>query len=57
MLEALTRVSAETGATTLVITHNAAIADIADRVVHFANGAIVSEIRNATRKQASEVSW
>ncbi len=57
VLEALTRVSAETGATTLVITHNAAIADIADRVVHFANGAIVSEIRNATRKQASEVSW
>jgi putative ABC transport system ATP-binding protein len=57
VLEALTRVSAETGATTLVITHNAAIAAIADRVVNFANGAIASEQRNAARKQPSEVSW
>jgi putative ABC transport system ATP-binding protein len=57
VLEALTRVSAETGATTLVITHNAAIAAIADRVVNFANGAIVSEQVNPARKQPSEVSW
>ena len=57
VLEALTRVAAETGATTLVITHNAAIAAIADRVVNFANGAIASEQRNAARKQPSEVSW
>ena len=57
VLEALTRVAAETGATTLVITHNAAIAAIADRVVNFANGTIVSEQRNASRKQPSEVSW
>jgi putative ABC transport system ATP-binding protein len=57
VLEALTRVSAETGATTLVITHNAAIAAIADRVVNFANGAIVSEQLNAARRQPSEVSW
>jgi putative ABC transport system ATP-binding protein len=57
VLEALTRVNAETGATTLVITHNAAIREIADRVVNFANGMIVSEQRNATRKLASEVTW
>ena len=57
VLEALTRVSAETGATTLVITHNAAIAAIADRVVNFANGTIASEQRNAARKQPAEVSW
>ena len=57
VLEALTRVSAETGATTLVITHNAAIAAIADRVVNFANGTIASEQRNATRRQPAEVSW
>ena len=57
VLEALTRVSAETGATTLVITHNAAIAAIADRVVHFANGTIVSEQKNDIRKRPSEVSW
>ncbi len=57
VLEALAKVSAETGATTLVITHNAAIAAIADRVVRFANGTIASEQRNAVRKQPSEVSW
>ena len=57
VLEALTTVSAETGATTLVITHNAAIAAIADRVVNFANGTIASEQRNAVRKSPSEVSW
>ena len=57
VLEALTRVSDETGATTLVITHNAAIAGLADRVVHFASGTIASEQRNATRRAASEVSW
>ncbi|MBL8790271.1 MAG: ABC transporter ATP-binding protein [Rhizobiales bacterium] len=57
VLEALTRANAETGATTLVITHNAAIAEIADRVVHFANGTIAREIRNSSRKEPSEVSW
>jgi putative ABC transport system ATP-binding protein len=57
VLEALTAVSARTGATTLVITHNAAIADIADRVVQFADGTIASERRNDSRKPASAVSW
>lgn len=57
VLEALTRVNAEIGATTLVITHNAAIQEIADRVVRFANGAIASEHRNARRKPASAISW
>ena len=57
VLEALTRVSEEVGSTSLIITHNAAIQDIADRVVNFANGKIASQHTNATRKQASEVSW
>ncbi len=57
MLEALTQVNRTVGATTLVITHNAAIRDIADRVVRFADGRIVEETVNATRKAPSEVSW
>ncbi len=57
VLEALAKVNAKTGATTLVITHNAAIAAIADRVVHFASGMIASEERNARRGRPSEVSW
>ena len=52
VLEALTRVNAETGATTLVITHNAAIAAIADRVVNFANGTIASEQRQRVAQAA-----
>jgi putative ABC transport system ATP-binding protein len=57
VLEALTQVNRAVGATTLVITHNAAIRDIADRVIRFADGRIVEESVNATKKAAAEVSW
>lgn len=57
VLEALTSVNAATGATTLVITHNAAIQDVAHRVVRFGNGTILSEAVNSTRKAPAEVSW
>lgn len=57
VLEALTQVNRDTGATTLVITHNAAIREIADRVVRFADGRIVEESANASRKAPAEVSW
>jgi putative ABC transport system ATP-binding protein len=57
VLEALTEVSAQTGATTLVITHNVAIREIADRVINFANGKIASVSSNPERKPASAVSW
>jgi len=57
VLEALTKVNEELGATTLVITHNVAIRDIAHRVVNFANGGIASVQTNASRKPAADVSW
>ncbi|MCE1235661.1 MAG: ABC transporter ATP-binding protein [Hyphomicrobiales bacterium] len=57
VLEALTQVNSEIGATTLVITHNVAIAEIADRVVHFADGRIVSSATNAHRRPAAEIVW
>ena len=57
VLEALTAVNQELGATTLVITHNAAIQDIAHRVVHFGDGRIVRVHANAERKPASAISW
>jgi putative ABC transport system ATP-binding protein len=57
VLEALTQVNRAVGATTLVITHNAAIREIADRVIRFADGRIVEESVNATKKAASEVAW
>ncbi len=57
VLEALVEANRSTGATTLIITHNAAIQQIADRTLRFADGRIVEEITNATRKRPSEVSW
>ncbi len=57
VLEALKTVNDDLGATTLLITHNAAIADIADRVVLFADGR-VREVRvNRTKKLPREISW
>jgi putative ABC transport system ATP-binding protein len=57
VLEALTKVNAELGTTTLVITHNVAIKQIANRVVHFADGGIAATEVNDVRKAAAEVSW
>jgi len=57
VLEALTQVNAQLGATTLIITHNVAIQDIAHRVVNFGDGRIVSTHENAERKPASAISW
>ena len=57
VLEALTQVNSAIGATTLVITHNAAIREIADRVLRFADGRIVEETVNTSKKRPAEVSW
>jgi putative ABC transport system ATP-binding protein len=57
VLEALVKVNAEFGTTTLVITHNVAIRGIAHRVINFANGRIISVERNETRTLTSAVSW
>lgn len=57
VLEAIARINAELGTTAAVITHNAAIADMAHRVVSFKNGQIAAVAVNATRKQARELSW
>lgn len=57
VLQALQQVNQQLGTTTAVITHNADIAEIADRVIFLADGRI-SEIKvNTERKQLSEVSW
>lgn len=57
VLEALAEANRSTGATTLIITHNAAIQQIADRTLRFADGRIVEEMSNATRKRPDQVSW
>jgi putative ABC transport system ATP-binding protein len=57
VLEALTAINREMGTTTIVITHNAVIQKIADRVLAMADGRIVGEQRNAKRLMPAEVSW
>jgi putative ABC transport system ATP-binding protein len=57
VLEAIDRVNRELGTATVVITHNAAIAGMADRVVRLADGRVVSEQRNSTKSSARELSW
>ena len=57
VLDALARVNRELGTTTAVITHNAAIAAMADRVVHIADGRIAKIDVNQTKKQPSELEW
>lgn len=57
VLEALDRVNREFGTTTAIITHNAVIAGMADRVISLSDGRIVQESRNAQRKQAAELVW
>ena len=49
VLEAIARVNEDLGTSTVVITHNAAIAGIADRVVRLADGHVASVERNATK--------
>jgi putative ABC transport system ATP-binding protein len=45
------------GTTTIIITHNASIAVMADRVIRFADGRIAAVETNANRRPASEVRW
>ncbi|WP_149193636.1 ABC transporter ATP-binding protein [Luteimonas suaedae] len=57
VLKALAQVNAEMGTTTLVITHNASIADMADVVLRMADGRIVSSERNAHKRSPDELEW
>ncbi len=57
VLEALSRVNRELGTTTALITHNAGIADLADRVVRLSDGRIVEVYENRQKKPASALSW
>ena len=57
VLEALQRVNQALGTTTAVITHNAGIAQMADRVIVLADGRISETRENATPLPPRELSW
>ena len=57
VLEAISRINRELGTATAVITHNAVIADMADRVISISDGKIVNVHRNEHKRPASELTW
>jgi putative ABC transport system ATP-binding protein len=57
VIEALLEVNKQLGTTTLIITHNATIQNVADRVLLFADGHISKVQRNESRRSVAELSW
>ncbi len=57
VLEAIERVNRELGTTTVVITHNAVIAGMADRVIALSDGRIASVRRNDRKIPPAELHW
>jgi putative ABC transport system ATP-binding protein len=57
VLEAIARINQELGTTAVVITHNVAIAGMADRVMHLADGRISATEENPRKLTPSELSW
>jgi putative ABC transport system ATP-binding protein len=57
VLDAIAHVNTELGTTVVIITHNAAIAGMADRVLHLSGGRIASVESNARKISAEEVVW
>ncbi len=57
VLEVIERINRELGTTTVIITHNAVIAAMADRVVALSDGRIASLHRNPARAPAASLVW
>ncbi len=57
VLEAIDRINRELGTTTVVITHNVTIANMADRVISLLDGRIVQEHRNTEKVSPGKLEW
>jgi putative ABC transport system ATP-binding protein len=57
VLEAIARINTELRTTAIVITHNATIADMADRVLRLADGLIVEVTHNPRKLSPRELRW
>jgi putative ABC transport system ATP-binding protein len=57
VLGAIARINRELHTTTVIITHNAVIGDLADRVLRLADGQVVSDQRNERRLEPQELRW
>src|SRR5215471_5705515 len=57
VIDALLGINRQLGTTTVIITHNASIQEVADRVLFFADGRISRIQKNESRRQAAELTW
>lgn len=57
VLEALDNINREVGTTLIVITHNASIGEMADRVIRMKDGHVHDIIEHAVRKGVDELEW
>jgi len=57
VLEALERINTELGTTTIVITHNAAIASMADLVIRLADGRVAGIEETHVKRTPRELTW
>jgi putative ABC transport system ATP-binding protein len=57
VLEALAQANTALGTTTAIITHNAVIAEMADRVIRLSGGQITEVTRNPRRRDPRELTW
>ena len=57
VLEAINQINQQFGTLAVIITHNAVIAEMADRVIHFSDGKVTGIQENAQRRPISELSW
>lgn len=57
VLDVIQRINRELGTTTAVITHNAVISKMADRVISISDGRVVGVQTNETKVEASALEW
>jgi putative ABC transport system ATP-binding protein len=57
VLEVLERINRELGTATVIITHNADIAGMADRIIHLSNGIITEIAENKIKKSSRDLQW
>lgn len=57
VLQTIAKMSRENGATVVIVTHNSALAPIADRVIHFHDGQVTQIEQNAQPEDITNIKW
>lgn len=57
VLSLLRKQAKEEGKTVIIVTHNTALEEIGDHVIHIRSGEIVSDVHNANPKKVEDIEW